>query len=214
MGYNDRPMTIATRRPARNAAPPRAEPARAPLDRGVLRGSLGYLLRLADVESLQRFSRVFDGTGVTPARLTALELVARNPGVKPAALAAAMAVERSNLVSLLRPLRERGWIGVEAGANGREKALRATPAGTRALAGLRRRLARHDALLAQRLSADERATLAALLARLVVDGRDEQPLRGGARRDATSLSFDARRAAGAPRPPCPGSSPSSPSPDR
>lgn len=139
-----------------------------PPDYGVLRDSMGYLIHLAELANMQGFARAFAGTGVTPARLTALELIDRNPGIKPVALAGAMAVERSNLVVLLRALQAQGWVLSEAGANGREKALRTTPAGRGALARLRRRLARQDAALAAGLDAGERAQLAALLGKIVV----------------------------------------------
>lgn len=137
-------------------------------DYGVLRDSMGYLIHLAELANMQGFARAFAGTGVTPARLTALELIARNPGIKPVALATAMAVERSNLVGLLRTLQAQGWVLLEAGANRREKALRITPAGRRAVAGLRRRLSRQDATLAERLDPKERMQLAMLLGKIVV----------------------------------------------
>jgi len=78
-----------------------------------------------------------------------------------------MAVERSNLVALVRFLSDQGWVQAGAGPNRREKSLELTPAGRNALAGLRERLARHERELAARLSADDRRQLEALLARIV-----------------------------------------------
>lgn len=139
----------------------------AAIDHGALKQALGYLIHLADLANMQGFARAFAGTGLTAARYTALELIGSNPGIKPADLAAAMAVERSNLVALVRFLAERGWVRAGAGPNRREKSLELTPAGREALAGLRERLASHDRELSARLSGEEREALERLLARIV-----------------------------------------------
>jgi len=139
----------------------------AAIDHGALKQALGYLIHLADLANMQGFARAFAGTGLTAARYTALELIGSNPGIKPADLAAAMAVERSNLVALVRYLAERGWVRAGAGPNRREKSLELTPAGREALAGLRERLASHDRELSARLSGEEREALERLLARIV-----------------------------------------------
>ncbi len=141
------------------------------LDYGALRDSLGYQLQLARVAMLQTFARAFDGTGVTPARLTALELVARNPGIRPARLARAMAIETSNLATLLRQLEQLGWIAHRPAPDRRGKVLTLTAPGRRELASLRRRLQAQDAMLADGLTGAERAQLSALIGKLVVTAR-------------------------------------------
>lgn len=155
--------------PAARARRPVAAAATTPatLDYGSLRQAIGYLIHLADLANLQGFSRAFAHTGVTAARFTALELIACNPGIKPTVLAAAMAVERSNLVSVIRFLTGRGWVAAGAGGNRREKALAVTAAGAAALEDLRTRLQRHDAALTAGFTAPEREQLARLLARIV-----------------------------------------------
>lgn len=147
----------------------------APVDHGVLAGSIGYRLHLADLVNMQGIGRALAGTGVTAARFTALELIARNPGIKPASLATTMMVERSNLVALVRFLSEQGWVRSAAGPNRREKALEITAAGSDMLRELHRRLARHEAALCAPLSATERETLAGLLARVTAAGARAQP---------------------------------------
>lgn len=137
-----------------------------PIGHGVLAGSIGYRLHLADLVNMQGIGRALAGTGMTAARFTALELIGSNPGIKPASLATAMMVERSNLVGLVRFLTEQGWVRSAAGPNRREKALALTAAGSDALRDLHRRLARHEAKLAAPLSAAERDTLSRLLARV------------------------------------------------
>ena len=134
---------------------------------GVLADSLGYRIRLAEVASMQAFGPAFEGTGLTAARFTALELVGRNPGIGPARLAAAMAVEPSNVVALVRWLAARGWLHETAGASRREKSLQLTETGRLALNGFRRRLRRHDRALGRGLDAGQRQQLARLLQRLI-----------------------------------------------
>ena len=139
----------------------------APLDYGVLRDSIGYQLHLAQLASMQAFGQAFDRTGVTPAMLTALELIARNPGIRPATLARAMAVETSNLAALLRRLEANGWLTHGRSADRRAKPLVLTAAGLRKMTGLRRRLQRHDARLTDGLSEGDRTALTGLIALLL-----------------------------------------------
>src|SRR5690606_22422993 len=138
----------------------------APIAHGVLTDSIGYRLHLADLVNMQGIGRALAGTGMTAARFTALELIGSNPGIRPASLATAMMVERSNLVGLVRFLSEQGWVHATAGTNRREKSLELTAAGSDALRDLHRRRARREARLAARLSASERDTLSRLLDRI------------------------------------------------
>lgn len=137
------------------------------IDHGALKNSIGYLIHLADLANMQSFGRLFGDSGVTAARYTALELIGSNPGIKPAALAAAMAVERSNLVAIVRFLAQRDWVRTKAGPNRREKSLELTAAGELMLADLRVRLARHDRELSAKLSQADRDALVLLLGRIV-----------------------------------------------
>ena len=168
---------MANRKPRRPSVP-----AAGPVSYGALQHAIGYLIHLAQLANMQGFSRAFAGTGVTPARFTALELIGCNPGIKPASLANAMAVERSNLVSVIRFLDARGWVAAAEGSNRREKSLTLTASGQTALADLRGRLRAHDAGLAVRCSARQRAQLARLLARVVGVPPATTPASGSPRR--------------------------------
>ncbi|MCP5265855.1 MAG: MarR family transcriptional regulator [Burkholderiaceae bacterium] len=153
---------------------PTGDPDTPPIDYGMLRDAIGYQLRLAEVAMLQTFARRFAGTGITPARLTALELIDRNPGIRPATLARAMVVETSNLSTLLRQLEAGGLIEARRGPDRRSKALHLTPRARARMTGLRRRLSAQDRDLGQGLSADERESLTYLLGKLVgSDGRTD-----------------------------------------
>lgn len=137
------------------------------IDYGALRDALGYPLHLADLATMQTFARAFQGTGITAARFTALELVSRNPGIRPARLARAMAIETSNLATLLRGLEKLGWLAAGASADRRGKELRLTPEGERRMQDLRRRLRRQDQALSAGLDVGERAELTRLLGKLL-----------------------------------------------
>lgn len=137
------------------------------IDYGTLRDALGYPLHLADLATMQTFACAFQGTGVTAARFTALELVARNPGMRPARLARAMAIETSNLATLLRGLEKLGWLAADESADRRGKELRLTPEGERRMPDLRRRLRRQDRALTVGLTAAERDELTRLLGKLL-----------------------------------------------
>ena len=137
------------------------------IDYGALRDALGYQLHLADLATMQSFARAFQGTGITAARFTALELVGRNPGIRPARLARAMAIETSNLATLLRGLEKLGWLAADESTDRRGKELRLTPEGERRMQDLRRRLSRQDQALAAGLDAAERAELTRLLGKLL-----------------------------------------------
>lgn len=137
------------------------------IDYGALRHTIGYHIRLADVATAQTFQQAFAGTGVTPARFTALELVSRNPGIRPAELGEAIAVRSSNLARLLRELEHEGWVRCDRADDRREKRLWITPEGASTIRALRVRLRRQDAQLGAGLSAEERAQLSALVGKLL-----------------------------------------------
>lgn len=144
----------------------------APIDYGVLGDAIGYQLRLAEQTMAQHFARRFRDTEVTPARFTALELIDRNPGIRPAQLAAAMFVETSNLATVLRLLEAAGLVRARPGSDRRSKSLWLSEDGRRAIRDLRRRQAAMDRDLTRHLARGERAVLSRLLGKLVgvVDG--------------------------------------------
>ncbi len=141
------------------------------LDLGLLDEVSGFRIRLAEQLTMHSFAIAFEGTGLTAGRFTALEIIDRNGGIRPARLAAAMMVESSNMTVLLRQLEQGGWIEVRPGSDRRSKALHITGAGRRRLAELRRRLRAQEDLLTEGLSEAERAVLNRLLERLVANAR-------------------------------------------
>lgn len=141
----------------------------ADLDHGLLPGLLGYQLRLAQRAVFRDFERSAGGLGVSPGRFGLLALVEANPGVSQSRLAQAIGLDRSTMVAVLDQLEARRLVERRAGPDRRTNGLWLTRAGKRLVAQLKRRIAAHEARIAARLSARERATLFELLRRLTGD---------------------------------------------
>lgn len=136
------------------------------LDLGPLPGLLGYQLRLAQLAVFRDFERSAGGLGVSPGRFGLLALVEANPGVSQSRLAHAVGLDRSTMVAVLDQLEDRGLIERRAGPDRRTNGLWLTREGKRLVAQLKRRITEHEARIAARLSAKERAALLGLLRRL------------------------------------------------
>jgi DNA-binding MarR family transcriptional regulator len=136
------------------------------LDHGPLPGLLGYQLRLAQLAVFRDFERAAGGLGVSPGRFGLLALVEANPGVSQTRLAHAVGLDRSTMVAVLDQLEDRRLVERRAGPDRRTNGLWLTREGKRLVARLKRRITEHEARIAGRLSAKERATLFALLRRL------------------------------------------------
>ncbi len=136
------------------------------LDLGPLPGLLGYQLRLAQLAVFRDFERSAGGLGVSPGRFGLLALVEANPGVSQSRLAHAVGLDRSTMVAVLDQLGDRRLVERRAGPDRRTNGLWLTREGKRLVARLKRRITEHEARIAGRLSAKERATLLELLRRL------------------------------------------------
>ena len=149
--------------PAPAAAP---EVSAVGLDRA-LRQLVGYTMKRATNLIMADAARVLDPLGLRITTFSALSVICDTPDVTQSQLAASLNMERSNTVLIIDALEQAGLIGRHRVLTDRRSfALRATLAGTRrrraAVAALE---AHEDAVLAP-LSAEERATLVALLRRI------------------------------------------------
>ena len=139
----------------------------APVTDTALRGFLGYTLRRASNGVMADAARTLEPLGLRVTTFSALALICDQPGVTQSLLAAALHMERSNIVLIVDALEQAGWIGRHRMEHDRRSyALRATPEGleTRdaALAALRA----HEEKLFSRMSAEERAHLIDLLQKI------------------------------------------------
>lgn len=81
----------------------------------------------------RRVSQLYDAemapTGLKTTQYSLLSYVVKLGPIRPADLAQALVMEPSTLTRNLQPLITAGWVDVAAGADGRSRAINATPAG-------------------------------------------------------------------------------------
>ena len=138
-----------------------------PLDLGGLPNLLGYQLRRAQIAAFQHFAATVGKAGVTPGWYGLMVIVANNEGLSQTRLARALGIDGSTMVAMIDRLEENGWIERQRSEiDRRTHALHLTAAGAELLARLTPLVEAHEAELAHELSADEKAKLLELLAKL------------------------------------------------
>jgi DNA-binding MarR family transcriptional regulator len=155
--------------PGKATAPRRSTPPADPLDHFDLRqDSLGYLLRRAQVHAYGLFFEMLGSLELSPARLTALSVIATETDINQATLAKRLNVAGPSVMKLIDALEGSGFIRrMDVASDRRRYSLALTPSGRAILETLRQRHAAYEARLAEPLSATERGQLMALLQRLV-----------------------------------------------
>jgi DNA-binding MarR family transcriptional regulator len=155
---------------ARKTAPVRKKPA---ADTELLerfdfqKDSLGYAIRRAQMRAYALFFDSLGELGLSPARVTALSLVAMDPALNQAQLARKLDIAGPSALKLVDALEGAGFIRREDVAGDRRRySLVLTAAGRRALEQVREALDAYEARLARQLDAAERRQLMALLARV------------------------------------------------
>jgi DNA-binding MarR family transcriptional regulator len=137
------------------------------LSYGDLDEHLGYLLRRAQLAGFDAFHRATERIDITPARYTALTVLAANPGLTQSDLGAALGTARSGAMLLADWLEARGLAERRRReGDGRAWGLHLTARGRRFLADVKRRVLAEDAVFAGRLAPQELATLKKLLGKL------------------------------------------------
>lgn len=97
-----------------------------------LRALTGYCLRRASVAAMADFARVFARHGLRRTTFSVLTLVVERPGLRQAQVAAALAIERPNLVQIVGELEGLGLLRRETDAEDRRaQALHPTLKGRR-----------------------------------------------------------------------------------
>jgi DNA-binding MarR family transcriptional regulator len=133
---------------------------------GMLGGLIGYALRRAQLRVFEDFYALA-GEGVTPARFSALIVIDGNPGISQTALAQALGIARSGVVSLIDTLEEMGLVRREAIAGDkRAYALQLTKKGRERLDRLRSLVKLHESRVTSKLSGKEKSQLLELLSRV------------------------------------------------
>lgn len=145
------------------------EPARdSDVDLGVLRDSLGYVLRRAQIAVFQDFTRVMHKLNLRPAQYAVLAVIAANPGLKQTQVSEALGINRANFVPLLDELERRRLAKREpALSDRRSHALYLTPKGLAVFEQAYREIqSNHERRLTERTGPKGKRQLIELLGRI------------------------------------------------
>ncbi len=138
------------------------------IDMGVLPSLMGYMLRQGHLCVSQDFFQVLESENIRPPQFSILEVVSRNPGIRPSDVAASIGIKRANLVPLVTALEQRGLLTrTSAEADKRAQSLHLTAQGAERLQYWHSVIGPHEDRLAARLGAHGRETLLKLLQNLV-----------------------------------------------
>ncbi|WP_426956320.1 MarR family winged helix-turn-helix transcriptional regulator [Muricoccus radiodurans] len=140
---------------------------------GLLAGTVSYGLKRAYLRVIRDLEAALLPHGFTPPLLAALAIVAANPGIAPARLAAAMGHGRSRAAPLLDRLEAQHLLERRGGADRRSLGLWATGEGEATLHRLRPLVLAHERRVTADLSAPERRAMAASLERLAGGGEGD-----------------------------------------
>jgi DNA-binding MarR family transcriptional regulator len=140
------------------------------IDMGILPSLMGYMLRQGQLFVYHDFFHALASEAIRPPQFSILEVVGKNPGIRPSDVAAAIGVKRANLVPLVTSLEDRGLLTRASAANDRRaQALQLTPEGKLRLEHWTTMIQPHENRLAERLGPNGRAQLLQLLHDLVRD---------------------------------------------
>lgn len=172
-----KPGRSTTRKaPSRGAASPaRKSAAHAlpddPLARFDFRtGSLGYTLRLANVRMYNVFFEMLGDLGLTPARVTALSLIATDSDMNQAKLARSLDIAGPSAMKIVDALEDAGLVcRLDVQGDRRRYVLALTATGRSKIEQLRQRLVEYEERIAANLTPAEREQLIALLERAAIE---------------------------------------------
>jgi DNA-binding MarR family transcriptional regulator len=138
-----------------------------PLKMEVLGATMGFMVRVVQVQIFQAYYERFGKTGLTTGEFSALAAIRENPGVRQGALASAMMIKRSNMTKLVQSLEREGLILRRAAEDdARSVNLELTVKGRRALDKVLPDIEAFNRDVTQALSAPERQVLLGLLGKL------------------------------------------------
>ena len=141
-----------------------------------LRSFAGYSMKRTINVVKADLARVLEPYGLRMMTFTALILIVDNPDLSQTQLAGALAIERSNLVTIIDDLEKNGWIARNPAPNDRRThALRATRAGRELLEKAFAAARAHEETLLAGLDDSEKSTLFSALRKI------ERSALGGAR---------------------------------
>ncbi|WP_137128951.1 MarR family transcriptional regulator [Rhizobium sp. FY34] len=137
------------------------------LERGWLKGLLGYHLRMAHLALYRDFAAKMASFDLTQKQLAALELIATNPGASQGDIANALSMDRATMMGMVKRLLSRGLIERRSSTvDRRRQEIRLTAQGEETMKAAHIIIDRHEAEFSSVLTAPEREALIGLLCRL------------------------------------------------
>lgn len=146
------------------------------LEFGRLRDSLGFLLRLAQLQRFGAFFAEFGELGIRPGELSLLLMLSENPGIRQGVLAQSLMIKRAHMAKMVRAFEEAGLLRRTVPKDDkRAMELWLTEAGNRHVARLREPFEDHESAPIDGLSPDEAAELKRLLRKYIGIASDNSP---------------------------------------
>ena len=131
---------------------------------GQLSESLGFLLRLSQLQSFADFYEGLGELGIRPGEISVLMMLADNPGIRQGVLARALMIKRAHMAKMIRGMEEAGLVTRTVPEDDRRAVqIWLTDKGKARIASVEAPFAEHEARNATPLSAAEEATLKTLL---------------------------------------------------
>lgn len=81
------------------------------ISRESLKGSLGFLLRLAQLGSFGHFFAVTEQENVRPGEVTVLDLIRENPGIRQGVVAKTLKIKRAQMSKMINRMEAEGLVG-------------------------------------------------------------------------------------------------------
>lgn len=137
-----------------------------------LEGTIGYMIRRAQIAVFSDIYKAFGDIRITTAEFSVLAVVADNPGINQADLASALGVERPRMVPIINKLEERKLaLRVVDRDDARARLIHLTTQGEQLLSVLKKRFAEHQRRMLVRLGAADPSSILRDLRHLAgVDG--------------------------------------------
>ncbi|MCZ8151152.1 MAG: MarR family winged helix-turn-helix transcriptional regulator [Rhodobacteraceae bacterium] len=136
------------------------------LDWGPLGDSLGFLLRLAQLEAFEAYFAAMEGAAPLPGSLSILLMVRGNPGIRQGVLARALRIKRAHMTKIVQSLEQAGLLRGSVPADDRRAIeLHLTPAGLAEAERAWSAVLAHETAPPATLTAEEAAQLRHLLRR-------------------------------------------------
>ena len=138
---------------------------------GDLNGLVGYNLKRAYVIVQADFREILSDDDLSARLFSTLSIVSQNPGISQSYLARKLGIERSGIVAMIDELEARKFVTRKpVPSDRRRQALELTKLGQQAYADAFEKARQHEVDLFSNMTADEQATLVALLQKIRARG--------------------------------------------